>query len=83
MVDIIPHFMIIINLSISGKTSLKVIGLCARHRVQDMLHQYRFSQYSRSLEGGYPAMLEEVMEHRPSTVRTTLFQMRLYVFLNL
>ena len=75
--------MIIINLSVRGKTSLKVIGLCARHRVQDILHQYRFAQYLGSLEGRYPAMLEELMDHRPCTVRTTLFQMRLYELLDL
>ena len=65
--------MIIINLSVRGKTSLKVIGLCARHRVQDMLHQYHFFKYFGSLEGSYPAVLEEAMDHRPCTVRTTLF----------
>ena len=73
MLDIIPRFKIIINLSVRGKTSPKVIGLCARHRVQDMRHQYRFAQYLGSLEGRYPAMLKKVMDHRPSTVRTALF----------
>jgi len=62
MIDKIPRFMIIFNLSVRGKTSPKVIGLCVRHRVQDMFHQYRFSQYFRSLEGSYPAVLEKVMD---------------------
>ena len=66
--------MVIFNLPRGGQTNPKVMRLCARHRVQDMLHQYYFWQYFSSLEGGYPASLEQVVDLGPFKVGTARVQ---------